>query len=114
MFVIKWREIHPASKDPQRILEQRSHAYMEWFHEQMVLRIMADNFSGAEAERIGEFMAVGIVRGIEEAILLDAERASLVYDFLPREWTESAGLVPEKFDAWYLKTTGKPRVRREA
>jgi hypothetical protein len=113
-FVSKWRQVHPASKDPQEILEQRCQAYMEWFQENIHMRIVGGEFSHAEAERIGEFIAVGVTRGIEEAILLDAERASLVHDLLPAEWLEGAGLSPEQFDEWYFKTTGKRRVHRSS
>jgi hypothetical protein len=86
---------------------------MDWFLDEIHLKIVGGQFSCVEAERIGEFIAVAIVRGIEEAIIADAERASLIYDLLPQQWLEAAGFVPKKFDGWYFEMTGKRRVRRE-
>ena len=65
--------------------------------------------SQSDLERIGEFIAFAVTRGPEEAIVVDPERASLIYDALPAQWMEDAKLPPRVFDALYFKATGKRR-----
>jgi hypothetical protein len=110
-FIVKlrckpeFREVNPGSYDT------RCAGYLTILEER-ILGWGAGQFSQSDLERIGEFIAFAVPRGPEEAIVVDPDRASLIYDFLPRGWVDGAGLPLEKFDALYLKTMGKPRVRR--
>jgi hypothetical protein len=45
--------------------------------------------------------------GVDNALLFDADRAALVYEYLPREWLLAANLDRPAFDQWYSKETGK-------
>jgi len=107
-FAQEWRKVQPSASD---VLEGRCGLFLQFIHERIIENYSV-YFTEAELEQIGEFVAVSIIRDFKEAILADAERASLVIDLLPREWCDTAGLDPEKFDDWYFKMTGKERVRR--
>jgi len=63
-----------------------------------------------ELEQVGEFIAVAVLMGLEDAILFDTERANLVYDILPGQFVEAAGFPLEHFNAVYFKCTGKKRI----
>ncbi|MBI3875178.1 MAG: hypothetical protein HY300_04305 [Verrucomicrobia bacterium] len=95
--------------------EQRCAGYLailEGILEEQILGMISPTFSSSQLERIGEFIAFAVTRGVEEAIVADPERASLIYDFLPRAWVDGAGLPPDKFADLYFKTTGSHRMPR--
>jgi hypothetical protein len=87
--------------------DMRCEAYLSILEE--ILLGHSPPLSQSDLERIGEFIAFAVTRGPEEAIVVDPERASLIYDALPTEWMEGAGLPPDKFEALYFKATGKHR-----
>jgi hypothetical protein len=70
------------------------------------------HFKILEMEGIGEFMALAVVMGLKTAILSNPERTALVYDLLPKDVLDSAGLGEVMFDNLFRKTTGRPRIRK--
>src|SRR6266566_420972 len=90
LFYEKWRKIHPASKDPQNILQQRCETFLSFIEGELIFAIWAGKFTDDELRKIGEFFATAMVRDLQEAILLDAERAAIIHDSLPTEWLEAA------------------------
>ena len=106
-FCRKWRNIHLNAPST---LETRCEAYRCFMNEVILGRTHNPPFTTTELELIGEFIALAIVRDIQEALIADPERASLVIELLPRDWLDAANVVPERFDAWYSEMTGKQRT----
>ena len=107
-FIEKWRQIHPQSQT----LGPRCDLYFAFLEDIILGTPHIPEFTTAELERIGEFIAVAIVRDLREAFIADIEGAALVVDFLPLNWRRDAGIVPENFDKLYLAKTGKQRIHR--
>ena len=113
-FVTKLNN-EPSLREPQHgIHEKKCTMWLNLFENRVLdyWTAGATEFSPEEIEQIGEFIAFAVVRGPDEAIVVDPERASLIYDFLPRDLVDGAGIPPDKFNELYFKATGRRRIRR--
>jgi hypothetical protein len=106
-FIREFHGLGPIPNEEVASVRQRFDLYLQLFIEQNGYRF---HKSQEELEKVGEFIAVAVVCGLEEALVYNPERANLVYDILPREWVVSAGFPPESFDAHYFKRTGRKRT----
>jgi hypothetical protein len=105
-FKHKYRRAHPAPQGPE--LEVRCEALLDVVCEtSLMLSIRLGMYTDAQLERIGEFFAVASACGVDNALLFDADRAALVYEYIPHEWLLATNFNRPVFDQWYSKETGK-------
>jgi hypothetical protein len=105
-FKQKWRHFHRVPEGPE--LEPRCKALLDLIREsRFLLAIRLGTYTDNQLEQIGEFFALVVVCGLEVALLFDAERSALVYEYIPAEWLSAANLDRPKFQQWYLEKTGK-------
>jgi hypothetical protein len=112
LFYDEWRGIHPLELDPGNRLKKVCEMYLHFIESKLMPKIQAGKFTDAECDKIGEFLAICISRGLNEALVNDPERSALIYDSIPPDWLATAKFERSKFDLWYTEKTGKHRVPR--
>lgn len=112
IFHQKWSEAQALPEDTKAFLKQKCDWIYEYIYGDLSLPIGLGEFTQEELSRIGDFFAVTIVMGLDEAILCDAERAAIIYDYFPIDWYEHTRLKPEMYERWFFEKTGKQCVRR--
>ena len=106
---LKEKYIQQFSKDAA-VSEERFAAYLAFVDERILQQ--GYRFGAEELERIGEFIAVASVLGLEESILSNPERAAIIFDLLPASWLNFIKMDADRFNELYSKHTGRKRVPR--
>jgi len=112
LFYDEWRIINPLELDPGNSVMERCELYLGFIENNLMPKIQAAKFTDPECDKIGEFVAFCIARGLNDALFSEPERSALVYDSIPPDWLETAKFDRPKFEQWYSEKTGKRRVPR--
>lgn len=111
-YVQNFRQRHPKPQAPE--LESRVEGLQSVICDtSLTLAMRLGFYTDSELEALGQFCALTVALGIRDELLLDPKVSALIYEYLPVEWVQAAGLGRAEFERFYTQKTGEVYKPRE-